>query len=69
LFFAVQAFVLCLKVFFRLSFILSTSTLALIEEKIPEWSGGAKRSRAMRNCNGKQEKAQNKKHLEIPLLK
>ncbi|WP_449401205.1 hypothetical protein [Chryseobacterium wanjuense] len=28
--------------------------LALIATKIPQWSGGAKRSRVMRNCSGKQ---------------
>ncbi|MDQ1098426.1 MULTISPECIES: hypothetical protein [Chryseobacterium] len=28
--------------------------IALIAAEIPEWCGGAKRSRAMRNCSGKQ---------------
>ncbi|MDN4030438.1 hypothetical protein QX215_13110 [Chryseobacterium gambrini] len=37
-----------------------TSAIAPIAEEIPQWSGGAKRSRAMRNCNGKREKAPNK---------
>ena len=37
----------------------SPAALAPIAVKIPEWSGGAKRSRVMRNCNGKRDKAPN----------
>ncbi|AZA62313.1 hypothetical protein EG340_15275 [Chryseobacterium indoltheticum] len=36
-------------------------TLAPIAMKIPQWSGGTKWSRVMRNCNEKRDKAPNKK--------
>jgi hypothetical protein len=43
--------------------------LALIEVKIPQWSGGTKWSRVMRNCNGKQEIAPKKeKKLESRIM-